>query len=59
MKAEKKNRSIVMDIETEENIIDQLRRNIVPNYFTKKDREEFSKRLHKVVNDAIKGSKAK
>lgn len=54
MRTEKKNRSIVMDIENEENIIDQLRRNIVPNYFTEKDREKLSKRLHKVVSDVIR-----
>lgn len=54
MRTIKKNKSIVMDIENEENIIDQLRRNIVPNYFTEKDRENLSKRLHKVVSDVIR-----
>jgi hypothetical protein len=55
MRSEKKKRSTFIDSQSEDKIIDQLRRNTVPNYFTNREKEELSARLNKVINSLVKG----
>lgn len=54
MKTEKKQKTVFVETENDDRIIEQLRRNTVINYFTNKEKEELSQRLRKVVSDIVK-----
>ena len=54
MKTNREQRAAHSPLNSETHLIEQLRRNTIPQYFTEEDKEILARKVRKAVNEGLK-----